>query len=185
MDYQYANGYQINNLDYWSLVNMLMVQITPETRKQILDRLTEMNNLLLIGMGAQIQSPPSIPSIASIPSNSRKKDISELPHPSMNHVDYKGPNPLPLNMPTNNNNQSIMNNSYQMIPSLTIPMNNYKNMGQYNTQPTNEVQEEIDLDDLMCELHNKPDELDEKLFKIKKLHEKIITERRKRKKENK
>lgn len=42
MDY-----FQINSLDYWSLVNLLMGQITPQTRKQILDKLTLMNNLLL------------------------------------------------------------------------------------------------------------------------------------------
>lgn len=38
---------QIRSMDYWTLVNMLMGQITPDTRKYILARLTEMNDKLI------------------------------------------------------------------------------------------------------------------------------------------
>ena len=37
----------IKNMDYWSLVNMLLTPITPEARNFILERLLEMNNQLL------------------------------------------------------------------------------------------------------------------------------------------
>lgn len=52
MDYlngSQINNYvtQVNNMDYWSLVKLLMNQITPEYRKQILIRLTDMNDQLL------------------------------------------------------------------------------------------------------------------------------------------
>ena len=56
MDYQYIYESQIKNLDYWSLVNMLLTQITPQMRKCILDKLTEMNNQLM-------NSPNIIPNI--------------------------------------------------------------------------------------------------------------------------
>ena len=44
--------------------------------------------------------------------------------------------------------------------------------------------EEIDLDDIINDIHeNEPDELDMKLAKIKKLHTKIITDKRRRRQE--
>ena len=177
MDYQYMNTNQISNLDYWSLVNMLMIQITADTRKQILDRLTEMNNQLLIGMKPQIQ--PDLARSSML--NSRKKDVSEIQHPSLDRI-----NPLPLNgIPMNNNNQFSMNNSYQ-IPQMMMPINNYSNTNKYITQQKNDSECEIDIDDIINEIHNTPDELDEKLARIKNLHTKIIADkRRRRKKENK
>ena len=174
MDYQYMNTNQISNLDYWSLVNMLMIQITPDVRKQILDQLTEMNNQLLIGMKPQIQSDLARSSIHS----SRKKDVSEIQHPSLDRI-----NPLPLNnIPISSNNQFAMNNSYQM-PQMIMPINNYSNSNQYNTQQQNDSECEIDIDDIIDEIHNTPDELDEKLARIKNLHAKIISDKRRRRKE--
>ncbi|XWV25319.1 hypothetical protein QJ856_gp0451 [Tupanvirus deep ocean] len=190
MDFQYMNNNQINSLDYFSLVNMLMNQISPETRKQILDRLTEMNNQLMMGMNSQIQTDLQRSSMLS----SRKKDATEIQHPSLDRLNYKGPNPLPLNIPMNGNNQFAMNNPYQMssmmpalaqMPSMMMPVNNYGNMGQYNNnrQPIKDTNTEIDLDDIIDEIQEEPDSLDKELTRIKKLHTKIVADKRRRRKE--
>lgn len=50
MDNQYTYINQIKKMDYWTLVNMLLLQITPDVRKCILDRLVEINNQQLINM---------------------------------------------------------------------------------------------------------------------------------------
>ena len=184
MDYQYINTNQISNMDYWSLANMLLTQINVETRKQILERLTEMNNQLIMGMGVQIQPDLARPSML----NSRKKDVSEVQHPAMDRLNYKLPvqesqhsmqrssNPVPINIPINStSSQFNMNNSYQM------PLNNYN---QYSTSSQNkELQPEIDLDDIIDEITNESDELDNKLAKIKQLHTKIIADKRRRRRE--
>lgn len=208
MDYQYMNTIQISNLDYWTLVNMLMNQITPETRKKILERLTEMNNQLMIGscdaetrpiamqqstastaqlLGSSWQASSQIqPDLArSSMLNPRKIDATEIQHPSIDHLNYKGANPLPLNIPINNNQFNVSNPYHAMtpniamgqIPQMVMPIN--CNVGQQR----NNITHEIDLDDIIDELHGVPDELDEKLAKIKKLHTKIITEKRRRRKE--
>ena len=51
MECQYTT--QISKMDYWTLVNMLMNNITPDIRKQILIRLTEMNDQLIASMAMQ------------------------------------------------------------------------------------------------------------------------------------
>lgn len=150
MDYLYMNINQINNLDYWSLVNMLMVQITPETRKQILERLLEMNNQLIIGMNLQIQS-----------------DFSRSMVDSMKIMNVK--------------DQFAMNNSYDTIPSMVSINNPYGTMRKYNVQQK-ESETEIDLDDIIDDIQNDQNHsLDAKLAKIKKLHSKIVTDKRRRK----
>lgn len=159
MEYQYSNSLQINNMDYWSLVHMLMNQITPENRKLVLERLMEMNNQLMV-------SDLTRSSIL----NSRKKDVSEVKHPSLDFLNDQGKNPLPMNIPFNANNQYTPN-SYQ---TNSVP-NNY-NKHQYK------IDNEIDLDDIIEEIQS-VDPLDEKLHYIKKLYTKIITEKRKRRKE--
>ncbi|XWV26579.1 hypothetical protein QJ857_gp0488 [Tupanvirus soda lake] len=188
MDFQYMNNNQISSLDYFSLVNMLMNQISPETRKQILERLTDMNNQLMMGMNSQIQT--DLPRSSML--NSRKKDATEIQHPSFDRLNYKGPNPLPLNIPINGNNQFAMNNSYQMasmmpalaqMPSMMMPVNNYANIGQYNRQAIKDDKTEIDLDDIIDEIQDEPDSLDKELARIKKLHTKIVADKRRRRKE--
>lgn len=58
MDNLFIN--KISNMDYWSLVNLLMTQITPEIRKIILEKLTNMNDFLL-GITRQNPLPLSMP----------------------------------------------------------------------------------------------------------------------------
>ena len=65
---------QINNMNYWSLVNMLMGQITPEIRKHILEKLTEMNNDLLYTPNVM---PVIQPDVTRPLLNTRKKDMDE------------------------------------------------------------------------------------------------------------
>lgn len=47
MNCQFINLNQINNSDYLTLVHMLGNPITPDVRKQILQKLTEMNDQLI------------------------------------------------------------------------------------------------------------------------------------------
>ena len=218
------NTIQINNSDYWTLVNMLMNQITPDVRKLILDRLTEMNNQLIIGTSSQtLLSGNKINSVSegnqlpirsdawqiqpdlarSSVMNSRKKDISEMQHPSLDFLNTKGQNPLPLQFNMNSYQMPVMDQTLYTSDrstistrQMTLPCQSRnlntpgtreqalpKNKKQYNAQIDNEYTNEIDLDDIIEEIHNEPDELDEKLMRIKKLYAKIITDKRRRKKE--
>lgn len=178
MDYQYLNNESqspIDNLDYWSLVKMLMTTITAETRKKILDKITEMNNQLLLSESLK-QSDLARSAVLQ----SRKKTVTENQHPSFDCINYKGPNPLPLNTPTNANYQPIFNQASPILSNNDI----YK-----NTKDSG-VTIDIDLDDIIDELdfgkkNKKPeyDGLDEKLANLGKLYNKIITDKRKRRKE--
>lgn len=184
MEYQYMNINQINNMDYWSLVGMLMNQISPETRKLILEKLTEMNNQLLIGNHSKIQQDLARMGIL----NSRKKDVSENKHPSMDILN-KGKSPIPLVMPTNYNNQFALNpyqmsgitNMTQLNPMTPMPLNNFS-FPKHNSKKNKHITE-IDLDDIINDIHEESDDLDEKLARIKALHTKIIADKKRRRKE--
>jgi len=193
MDYQYLQANQIKNLDYWSLVNMLSTQISPETRTIILERLTYMNQQLLMGSSLNIQTDLSRAGML----NSKKKDITEQQHPSMDRLNYKGQNPLPLNIPMNaSNTQYMPMNAFGQTNQIN-PVNPYLVSSQMSTptpallhpQPRQATQtpviNEIDLDDIIDDLNDEQqtDDLDDKLFKIKNLHHKIITDKRQRRKE--
>lgn len=183
MDYQYTGLNQINTLDYWSLVNMLMTQITPEIRKQILVRLMEMNDQLMPNH-QKIQPDLARASVL----NSRKKDLTESQHPALDRLNYKGQNPVPIGIPMNANNQYGANNQYNPNPYQinsnngigSAPMNNFSTKNQISRKDSNN---EIDLDDIINDIHSDQDNLDEKLSKIKTLHTKIITDKRRRRKE--
>lgn len=158
MEYNYMSPAQINSLDYWSLVNMLVCQITPEIRRQILKRLMEINDRLL-GTGNSTLSGNQ--SILNHPDPSRmatyttkKKDFIETQHPNIN-VGF--------------------NNSL----SLPFPNNHYPNL---MVEPG---KKELTIDDVIDGMVGdspKPDELDMKLAKIKKLYDKIVADKRRRRK---
>ncbi len=197
MNYQYNNQFNINdfndgkfqNTDYWTLVNKLLTQITPETRKQILERLTEMNNQLL---NTSFSMGPTDPArMGQI--NSRKKDVYEVQHPSLDPYNYKGKNPLPIGTPVNSHNLPMngLNLTPSNMPSIgpgapsihkPPPINNYgpqKYFMPENTEP--------DLDDIIDELKSDLEpSLEDKLQKINDLHKKILhtKKQRKREKEN-
>jgi len=188
MNYHFTHTQQnqINNMDYWSLVQTLSTQITPEYRSMILNRLVEMNNQLLsstrnipsdpIGLTQHrsdrtvlnnpieptpLRSGKSVPQpdlSRSYTQNSRKKDISELQHPSMNLAQYRGTNPLPLDLSRNFNTE--------LEPKSSI-------------EPKIDIDIDIDIDDIIDDL-NDPlvDGLDQKLDRIKFLHTKILTDKR-------
>lgn len=218
MDCQYITSNQINILDYWSLVNMLMNQISPSIRKQILERLMYMNdqlinnqlmnnqlmnNQLMNDMNLNLQTDMLSDLTRSTKMNSKKKDLSELQHPSLDSLNYKGQNPIPINIPINANNQygtrddklhprfiTLMHeNIGSSIPSdnISIPKKivDEKVELYYNStlHPHRGEQGEIDLDDIIYDDHNDSNILDEKLERIKTLHTKIIADKRRRKKE--
>lgn len=155
-------------MDYWSLVNMLMNQITPETRAIILEKLTEMNNSLLSKNKMMCERNLEMDLSRTISMNSRKKDLDEQIHPSLDIYRNNSTqhnileNPIPLNIPINSNNQ-FMNDKYKYEKT-----NNYQ---QKDTQ--------IDLDDIIHDIDD--DMLNEKLDKIKNLYQKIISDKKKRK----
>jgi hypothetical protein len=193
MDYQNNQFHQIKQLDYWGLVNMLMNQITPDTRAIILERLTNMNNQLLNKSNSQTNAVMN-PSVSfgdlsrSSMLNSRKKDATEVQHPSMDQYNYRGPNPLPLNIPMNYNSMSSMSqmNVANPMTSSMNPIMNTTNSNQFMPQQNNyhHTPKEIDLDEIINDISNEDDDsLDNKLSKIKNLHTKIISDKRQRRKE--
>nr|AEX63007.1 hypothetical protein mv_R805 [Moumouvirus Monve] len=88
MNFQYINNNnslnhgQLYNMDYLSLVNMLTLQLTPVDRKAILERLIEMNDQLLY------KNDINVDMSRNSQLNSRKKDIKENLHPSMDFYNH-------------------------------------------------------------------------------------------------
>lgn len=164
MNFQIMN--QINNMDYWSLVSMLMNQITPDIRKLILDRLTKMNDQLMASF-----TPTEFPRAPVL--SSRKKVTHEMPHPSRNY-NYSG-NPIPVSF---NDIEPKMFN-----PSIFSPKKHQNK--DYNMN--NNTDDEIDIDDILSDLcdenvfeESEEDILDQKLNRIKKLYNKIVSDKRRR-----
>ena len=185
MDYQYANINQINSMDYWTLVNMLMNQITPDIRRQILKRLTEMNDQLSgIGIKPQSQSDIVRNTIITTP----QKNLNEHIHNSTTEL-FNYNNFLPPNMSMNPNNLYGVN-SYQVmqqpislsqINSMVQPVCQHQKST--NPKSTNPKSNKINIADILDDIcTDEPDELDMKLAKIKKLHTKIIADKKRRKK---
>jgi hypothetical protein len=139
MESQYIN--KINDMDYLSLVSMLTKQITPFVRKNILERLTEMNDHLISGMKHHnIMRPISKMTLS-------KKGSGELDHPSDNIYGRKNPTPQNFSLIHRQNDD-----------------------------------DKIDIDDIMNDIYreHEPDDLDAKLARIKKLHSKLIADKRRR-----
>ena len=63
------NYFNVNQLDYASLVNMLMQNITPVVRASILNRLIEMNNVALNNMKQIKQTQHQQPNLHNISVN--------------------------------------------------------------------------------------------------------------------
>lgn len=166
MDYNYMSAAQINSLDYWSLANMLIYQITPEIRKQVLRRLTEMNDRLLMNGNSLTNSLTNLP--INIPESqithqdpsrmtnfsSKKKDLPENKYP---YMDTGYNNPIPLSLP---------NNKYHNI-SQQMPM-----------KKTLDISVDDIIDDII-EDSPQSDDLDTKLAKIKRLYDKVKANKRK------
>lgn len=134
--------YHIKQLSYFELVDLLMAQISPETRALVLEQLIEINNQLLY---QDLSRSSAL--------NSRKKDISENQHPSFG-INHGGMLPYcPRNM------------------DFTEPVN----------RPIQKpIVPEINLDDLIDELEpDEPTDLDAKLDRVKQLHQKITSRKKK------
>lgn len=162
MDYNYMSTAQINSLDYWSLVNILVYQITPEIRSKVLKRLVEMNDRLIINGNNSFTNLPINISESQVnhtdPSrmtsfNSKKKDLSENKH-------------------------MYMDTGYINQPSLSN--NNYHNVV-HQMPKKNPMSISIDdiIDDII-EDSPQEDDLDMKLAKIARLYDKVKTNKRKK-----
>lgn len=218
MDYQHLQKNQIKNLDYMGLINMLMNQISPEIRAVVLERLTEMNNQLLVGNQINIQTDLARSGML----NFRKKEMTELQHPSWDKLKNPSTNFAPVqfssgsyensfyqdqetrNMAANENlkSRNDFKSRENPIPlDLPINSNNYQNNQTNNLNhfgySSKRNYQDIDLDDIINEITSKPnsgfkgnltetldvDNLDIKLSQIKKLHQKLLTEKRQKKRE--
>ena len=168
MDYNYMSAAQINSLDYWPLVTMLGSQITPAIRKLVLKKLTEMNDRLILN-GESQNIKQEMGRMAGI--NSRNKDISENQHPSLDY-NFNIANPMPIVLP---------NNNYQS----TMPISTYSGIG--HNRNIVQAPKELTVDDIIDDMIDdspEQDELDKKLAKIKSSYDKIISDKRRRRKNN-
>lgn len=175
---------QIKQLDYFSLVNMLLGQISPEVRSTVLIRLTEMNDRLLSGMQSGVQ--PDLSRAGAL--NSRKKDLTEIQHPSLDQYSYKGHNPIPLNFPCADDRLSMdpsasfyQQNNFPRTDTVKNKLNIFPN--NKITEDYNYKEKEIDLDEIIDDIGYEQDYLDDKLLKIKNLHNKIISDKKRRRRE--
>jgi hypothetical protein len=147
-------------VSYVDLVNMLLQNITPEYRAIILNKLVTYNNQLLAQAN---MSPIQIDPTRSSLLNARKKDVSELQHPSI-YGNQDQRNNVPLSLPIRANNN---------FPS------------QKEEIDINDI-----IDDIIDDNHNshsddkKLDLLDAKLRKLDILHKKIIADKKRRKNRN-
>ncbi len=172
------NNNNLDDMDYLSLVKMLSEQIMPEKRKSILERLTEMNNQLLMGFTG-IDNMSELPRTGMM--SSRKKDLTENYHPSFDQYNYKGQNPVPFGLPVNSNGDHFdYRLNFDQIKTPNINNSNFKS----NEYERNKI-DDIDIDEIINDIHveTELDTLDKKLSKIKTLQNKIIFDKRKRKKE--
>lgn len=145
---------KINNMDYRTLVNMLSNRISPDTRRQILIRLTDMNDQLL-------KSNDQI---------SRSNDHNQYNQHNQ-HSQHSRYNTQP-------HNQHIYHN-----PQTHNQYNPSTHHNQYTNHQPHEKINLGNMIDNMC-ADNAVDELDITLDKIKKLHNKIIASKKYRKQNN-
>jgi len=172
-------------MDYWSLVNMLMTQITPITRKYILDRLCEMNKQLLsqsnndqhILDNDRLTPLLPLPPLPSIPINSSVPiSINTTPNMIYNQNSSNQGNQ------SNNYNSKLANQGVydnddynSKIYSKTKNSTYTEPLQQYNSKSANQGM----YDDNNNNTTNM-DNLDKKLQKIKLLREKIINDKKER-----
>lgn len=219
----------VKNIGYIGLVKLLTVKISPESRKIILDRLTDINNELLYGAinlnmkQCEYENSFDDQNIFDIPNNmsynydhmqfdngmnntssyydndlsrvpitnTRKVNPTENIHPSMDILNYKGPNPIPLNNPVNSKMNPKINS--KMNPKMNLythpaPCNNMQNNQSIYKLDRGNIVSGIDLDnktnridkktrnnflDNKYEQRDSNDTLDEKLNRIKMLQNKI------------
>jgi len=105
MNYPYGStghNNDISRMDYWNLINLLSTQLTPEIRRLVLERLTEINNQMIrLGSsvsGSYVDIPTDLARSGFI--NSRKKDLNETQHPAV-YSRNDGTSPMSLNLPVN------------------------------------------------------------------------------------
>lgn len=209
MDYHYINNNNnnntiISNADYLTLVNLLTSQITPEIRKQILLRLTELNDQLILNNNIQnqFQTNQNKQDLSRFPTmNCRKKDVTELQHPSFDMFNYKGNNPLPFSMPTNSNSQFGANmnmmTGYNTGTQMSTPMSPQMspqipqaipNIFSSSNNNFSTDQSDFDLDEILGDIHDHEshaDSLDQELDRIKELYGKVIASKRRRRRQQK
>lgn len=158
--------------DYQNLVRLLMGNISPTTRKIVLNKLIEINDRLLFNENHHpLQNrwgfDDDITRFGIM--SSRKKEMTEIQHPSF---DY-------FNENTRGGSRGVSpTRGERAAPSLVESRVNYCAHGQTNKM---NMSHDIELDDMIDNLYQDSDVLDEKLARIKTLYYKIIADKKQKK----
>ena len=190
----HANNQTSTN--YLSLVQMLMNQITPQTRKKILQKLTDMNNALLEEESKLHMDKNETHKLIRKNTTPIYQDHPEIQHPSnlFNHYNiprsqtetFSPPvntrisqkfdfNPESISPPVNTRNPQ--NNQFTKLPMDEGGMNIFSDQFTRLKAP-------INANNILNDPRiRNPDSIDIKLEKIKRLHSKIITERKSRRRD--
>uniref|UniRef100_A0A6C0CA78 Uncharacterized protein n=1 Tax=viral metagenome TaxID=1070528 RepID=A0A6C0CA78_9ZZZZ len=165
---------------YSELVNTLSQNITPEQRAVVLNKLTIMNQNLLnsakvyapVSKNDGVEFKSSAPVRAGVPSH-RKKDISELQHPSMyNNANNRMPTQIPdFRLSANDHQSRAVEDTYKKKRSQ---------------RPADDF---FDIDDIIDDFSHIPKNeeisMEDKLKKLNSLHNKIIADKKQRAVKNK
>jgi len=176
MEYQYF-GPNLANLDYNSLVNQLLNPITPNVRKLILDRLTIMNDQLI---SISIQNQPFQP-------------LNQQFQPLNQQFQMQNQPTMKLDIPIS----SI--SSISSISRVALPTPRKKDVTenvhpslerakQYNSYKPNipsstELDFDLDVDEILNEIAPESDTLESKLESIYSSYDKVIAEKKRRRRE--
>lgn len=154
----------IKGLDYSNLVSILSTSITPEFRSVILEKLTEINNRLL-------QNSKGTPNVLN-----KQYDTTLTPSYFDNY-----------NYQCNNNASNYQRTSiYPITMGTTIDPTIFTTNNPFmsNDYSDNRRRKDVDLDDIIGDMDEEgSDDLDSKLKYIKDLHNKLVSEKRSRRRE--
>lgn len=156
--------------EYQRLVNMLANPMIPETRAMILLRLTEINNQLLMDKIKNV--PCDFSRTAEI--SHRKSDINENTHPSLSRCQRFASNPIPIDFSLSRSPDLSRSSDLSRLPNLSRP--SLSDRG-YRHQSI--------LDPYHTDSPHSGTSLDDKLSIISNLYQKIIAEKKKKKREKK
>lgn len=149
--------YQIRGLDYQSLVSLLIKNISPYTRKIVLEELMRINDNLIRNHNSKMQVDLARKSVME----TKKNSVIELPHPSSNFNYRNDDLPIPL--------------SRNMSSSITDDLLDLQSL----EQSTIYTQDKINLGNIFTNAKQE-NQLDIKLKRINNLYKKIINDRHKK-----
>jgi hypothetical protein len=171
------------NNSYSDLVNMLSQNITPEQRAVVLNKLTVINQNLLnstkvyapVSKNDGVEFKPTAPVRAGVPSH-RKKDISELQHPS---VYNNGSSRMPTQFP----DFRLATDDHASSRTLTEKKHSQRSR-RCEVPVIEDIVNDFDIDEIIDDFShvrkNEESSIEDKLKKLSMLHTKIIADKKQR-----